>query len=229
MDLVWRRLCCGGGELLLALAIADFANDDGRSIFPSVETLSAKTRQARRTVQRQLAMFRECDWLLVEGSGRGGRRMTTRYAINPDWIRGANLARFPDRNSAIHGIETAPSTTQNRATAMAHDPSGSVSDPSPPPISPSAARKGNRAKPSIREKQRARRRSASAAWDQVTDVRRGRRRSPLSEINSLAFEVLDGMGGMFTLENTASRDVPALKKRFLDEYQSRLTTQEQTS
>lgn len=51
MTLVFDHYPAGGNELLLALVMADFANDRGAGIWPSVATLSRKTRQSRRTVQ----------------------------------------------------------------------------------------------------------------------------------------------------------------------------------
>lgn len=41
----------GGGEMLLALALANHAHDDGTHIFPSIAHLAAKTRQSERSVQ----------------------------------------------------------------------------------------------------------------------------------------------------------------------------------
>jgi len=40
--MVFERYPGGGGELLLALALADNAHDDGTRIFPSVATLSKR-------------------------------------------------------------------------------------------------------------------------------------------------------------------------------------------
>lgn len=97
-SMIWERLAVAGGELALALALGDFSDDDGERIFPSVATLSRKSRQGERTVRRQLAHFREVDWLQVVSDGglTGGRGKTTEYRINPDWVKGAKLAGFPD-------------------------------------------------------------------------------------------------------------------------------------
>ena len=51
MSMIFDRYTNGGGEMLLALAIADHAHDDGTNIFPSVKSLANKTRQSERTVQ----------------------------------------------------------------------------------------------------------------------------------------------------------------------------------
>ena len=51
---VFARYPNGGGEMLLALALADHASDDGTRVYPSVKALAEKTRQSERTVQYQL-------------------------------------------------------------------------------------------------------------------------------------------------------------------------------
>lgn len=98
MSKIWDRLNVSGGELNLALALADKGNDKGESIFPGVDLLCRLTRQSRATVQRQLAHFREIGWLQVvqEGGLTGGRGMPTIYRINPDWICGNSLPGLPD-------------------------------------------------------------------------------------------------------------------------------------
>jgi hypothetical protein len=88
---VWERYPGGGSEMLLALALADYAHDDGNNIFPSVETLAKKTRQSERTVQKQLGIMRESGWLEVVARPKGGRYPTV-YRINPVWLSGADSA-----------------------------------------------------------------------------------------------------------------------------------------
>lgn len=70
MDRVWKNSIQSGGKLLLLLAIADFANDDGMA-YPGIDTLAEKTRQSRRTVQRQLSELEDESELAIEpGTGR---------------------------------------------------------------------------------------------------------------------------------------------------------------
>ena len=54
MTQVWDSGQYSGSKLLLLLALADFAHDDGDNIYPTVDTLVQKTRCDRRTVQRNL-------------------------------------------------------------------------------------------------------------------------------------------------------------------------------
>ena len=70
MDRVWKNSMQSGGKLLLLLAIADFANDKGMA-YPGIDTLAEKTRQSRRTVQRQLAELEAEQEIAIEpGTGR---------------------------------------------------------------------------------------------------------------------------------------------------------------
>lgn len=150
MSKIWDRLNVSGGELLLALALADHGNDQGESIWPGVETLMSMTRQSRSTVQRQLAHLREIGWLEVvsEGGLAGGRGRSTVYRINADWIKGLNLRQLPDVAFADGDAEKGPnnsvnltpfpdkgpdlrqerarSTTEKGLTAMRQDPSLTV-------------------------------------------------------------------------------------------------------
>ena len=110
MDKVFKRYPNGGGEMLLALALADHADDDGNNIFPSVQKLAAKTRQSERTVQYQLRRMEDSGWLLRVGHGKGGRSQTTEYRISPLWLKGAEIA--PIQKGAIDDEKGATDDTK---------------------------------------------------------------------------------------------------------------------
>lgn len=78
--------------MLLALALADHASDDGTRVFPKIEALAEKTRQSVRSVQYQLRAMQESGWLIQVSHGNGGRSMSTEYRISHDWIKGAEIA-----------------------------------------------------------------------------------------------------------------------------------------
>ncbi|OLP56654.1 hypothetical protein BJF92_11235 [Rhizobium rhizosphaerae] len=64
---------------ILAIRLADFADDEGRGIWPTVGRLSAETELSERTVQRILKEFVD-EGLLVEVSRANGRPgQATRY------------------------------------------------------------------------------------------------------------------------------------------------------
>lgn len=103
MSMVFKRYPSGGGERLLALALADHASDNGTRVFPSVSLLAQKSVQSERTVQRQLRKMEQIGWLLKVSDGVGGKGNTTEYCISPEWIKGDKLSPF--QNCAKGDIE----------------------------------------------------------------------------------------------------------------------------
>lgn len=110
MAAVFDRYPNGGGEMLLALALADHASDDGSRIYPSIAHLATKTRQGDRSVQYQLRRMEESGWLILVNSGNGGRNQHREYRISPEWLKGAEIAPF--QKGAIHDIKGATDSTK---------------------------------------------------------------------------------------------------------------------
>jgi hypothetical protein len=109
MTMVFERYPCGGGEMLIALALADHASDGGENIFPSIKALAEKTRQSERSVQYQLRKMESIGWLILVNSGNGGRNQRREYVIAPEWIKGAEIAPpLKGANDDIKGAEIAP-------------------------------------------------------------------------------------------------------------------------
>lgn len=72
MTLVWEKSQHKGSELLLLLAIADNANDQGLA-YPSLNTLAKKTRLDRRHVKRLVRVVERSGELIVSiGTGPRG-------------------------------------------------------------------------------------------------------------------------------------------------------------
>lgn len=78
MSRVWDLSAHGGTELLMLLAIADFADDDGRA-YPAVGTLAIKCRMSPRNANLLLAKLRDSGELEV--SVGAGPRGTNSYRI----------------------------------------------------------------------------------------------------------------------------------------------------
>lgn len=78
MTWVWEHAEAAGTDLLLLLAIADSADDQGRNAWPSIADLSRKTRLDERTVQRRLKRLHDQGRIAIE---LGGGRRRNRYAI----------------------------------------------------------------------------------------------------------------------------------------------------
>jgi hypothetical protein len=97
---VRRRLDVSGGELLVAIELADASNDKGDGIFVGVARIADRSRQDPRTVQRQLKHLVEVGWLEVVRRGGGrlpdGTGIPTTYRISPAWVKGDSLPGLPD-------------------------------------------------------------------------------------------------------------------------------------
>lgn len=131
MSLVWEHYPGGGAELLMALAYADHAHDDGSCIRPSVAYIARKTRQSERTVSRILAKMRESKWLLMvkRGSGRG---FASEYRINPLWITNPdNLAGGSENSQKRVTLEVVNPDTRGmkRVTPVSSQPSRIIKEP----------------------------------------------------------------------------------------------------
>lgn len=127
MGMVFERYPCGTGraarpgEMLLALALADKADDDGTLMrHRSVADLARKTRQSERGVRLQLQHMVAMGWLQVVQASDGGRGQVSLYRISPQWVAGGDLEPPADAVSAetLHSVpclennETLHSTTE---------------------------------------------------------------------------------------------------------------------
>ncbi len=82
MTLMWDVRFPTQSQLLVALKIADYANDHGGSIFPSRNKLAALTQTSESTVKNVLRSFRAVGLLHVTQEGGHGPKSTTHYEIN---------------------------------------------------------------------------------------------------------------------------------------------------
>ena len=79
--MVWHNSQQTGSGLLVLLAIADHANDDG-ICWPSVARLARKARVSERQCQRLISQLVDAGELAVERGGHGPKS-TTVYRILP--------------------------------------------------------------------------------------------------------------------------------------------------
>jgi hypothetical protein len=82
---VWAWRIWNAGELLLVVALADFADDESRSCCPSVDALAARTQSGRRQVQRRLRHLQALGVIAIVA--QGGRRPSI-YRLNEPPARG---------------------------------------------------------------------------------------------------------------------------------------------
>ncbi len=98
MSKVWSTSAHKGSALLLLLAIADFAHDDGTGAWPSIATLADKVRMSPRQVTRLLHRLEASGELVVKP---GASRYDTNLLSIP--MRGDNLAPLRDDRKGPRG------------------------------------------------------------------------------------------------------------------------------
>lgn len=142
MSAVWERSAHSGSALLLMLAIADFARDDGVA-WPSLSTLAGKTRMSDRQIRRLVLACESSGELDVDRS-RG--RHSHRYRLRVDHLPGQVVrVANPDGRVRVRGSQpghqrpsTRTSEVANPDTAMSAEPYEPSREPTTPPGSPAS-------------------------------------------------------------------------------------------
>lgn len=126
MTLVWDSFPGAGSELLAMLALADWCNDDGGSLYPSMQSVASKIRVSPSQARRILRKFEQEGYLAVVGNHSGGAPgMTRDYALNVARLVELDTAR---RKAEAEAKELA-AQERNRATAGAHARGGAHATP----------------------------------------------------------------------------------------------------
>lgn len=124
LSLVWDGYPGGGTELLALLALANWADDDGRC-WPSIASISKKTRLSRSQAQRVVHRLIESGYVSVTGNETGGPPGSTRqYLINLDMLTGCMDATPTGRTDAT-GTGSAHATGSTDATGRMDAADGS--------------------------------------------------------------------------------------------------------
>lgn len=82
MSQVWKSDAYSGGKLLVLLALADWASDDGTHIFPKMATLAHKARLSHRQAQNCIKQLRDDGVLAEVAVARRGRGTEYRLVID---------------------------------------------------------------------------------------------------------------------------------------------------
>ncbi len=90
MNRIWERSNNKGSALLLLLAIADHAHDDGGGAYPSVRSLARKTRMSERATR--LLIQRLVDSGEIEVQIGAGPKGVNLYRVNLEALMGAKIA-----------------------------------------------------------------------------------------------------------------------------------------
>jgi hypothetical protein len=131
---VWARSKARGSVRLVALALGDYANDDGEA-WPSVASLAAKTLLHPTNVRRALRWLEQAGEIVRLDAGKGGRRNSTTYRVMPEQnpSAGARLSEPGNPSAGAHetraqALETRALVNETRARALANplEPSRSI-------------------------------------------------------------------------------------------------------
>lgn len=146
MSRLFKMNLGGCNRKLLAVRLADFADDDGRGIYPGIKRLAAETELSPRTIQRILGDFVEEGILIVvqEASGRPGQ--TTRYDYDL-----AKLFAYKPRQTgdSVSPVSSEEGVTQDAETGDSGDVDGchgvtrTVIEPLTEPLEREGARKAH--------------------------------------------------------------------------------------
>lgn len=147
MSRVFKTSMGGANRKALAVRLADFADDEGRGIYPGVERLAAETELSERTVQRILADFESEGILICRQRATGRPGMANRYDFDLDRLfsggadkgasnkTGDTLSPVSDGETGDNGAERG----DNHDIEGCHGVTRTVIEP---PLEPSSEREG---------------------------------------------------------------------------------------
>ena len=146
MDRVWEHSQQSSGALLVLLAIADFADDEGVA-FPSVGTLARKARLSERQVQRVIGELVAAEELEVTpGKGRAGSHLYRVTSGSPQHkVRGDNMSPRHRRREGVT-ICHRPGVTPASPKPSYREPSLTVTPLPPASTAPEEQQQGGRIK-----------------------------------------------------------------------------------
>jgi hypothetical protein len=104
MSLVWKNYNRGGSEKLAMLALADWCNEHGRSLHPSVNGVAKKINVSESQARRILHGLIEEGYLeVVANHGGGAPGQTRQYKLNLDLLKTPSADATPS-------VDATPST-----------------------------------------------------------------------------------------------------------------------
>lgn len=120
MRLAWDNYRNGGGAKLTLLALCDWANDDGGSCHPSIESIARKVCASPSQARRHVRALEQEGYLQVVGNQNGGAPgATRRYQISVLKLRETPIA---DASPTPSADDTPTPSTGARAGMDARDP-----------------------------------------------------------------------------------------------------------
>jgi len=120
MHKAWSESPSKNSTLIVELAIADFANDDGLA-FPSIETLSKKARLSVRQTQRAIRQLQRTGQLqILVGQGPHGTNLYRVTSCQGDKLSGVTSVT---QGGDIHDVGGVTPVTPNPSEENHHEPS----------------------------------------------------------------------------------------------------------
>lgn len=126
MTLVWDKFPGAGSELLVMLAFADWCNDQGESLHPSIPTVARKIRASESQARRLVHGLIKHGWVSVIGNEFGGAPGNSRrYRLNLSKLAETGSTHATPRIDATpstdardgsHGRTKTPSTHARQST-----------------------------------------------------------------------------------------------------------------
>lgn len=106
MTAVWKHFPSGGSQLLVMLKLADYANDLGGDIFPSIAAIARNVRLTEKQARRVIHDLIDSNWLSVVGNASGGSHsQTRRYQMNVERLTPpADGSRTPPVEGSREGL-----------------------------------------------------------------------------------------------------------------------------
>ena len=112
MTLVWDRFPGAGSELLVMLALADWCDDRGENLYPSIPTVAKKIRASESQARRLVHGLIDQGWVSVIGNEFGGSPGSSRqYRLN--------LAKLTETGS-VSATPRIDATPRTGATSSTH-------------------------------------------------------------------------------------------------------------
>lgn len=128
MSAVWKHSKAKGGDLLVLLAIADFADDDGVA-YPAVGTLGKKSRMSGRNVQFALKRLQKRDELsLSYGQGPRGTNLYRVKCFQGENSSGMKNSAGGGEKSCMRGVKPASSNPSEETVMNHHRSTGGAFD-----------------------------------------------------------------------------------------------------
>lgn len=216
MSQIWERFPAShsSSELLCMLKFADYANDEGVNIYPSIATMAKQVRLSESQTRRTIHKLISSSWILVIGNVNGGAPGSSRqYQIN--------LSKLKDTPS----INATPSTDARGGVDAREGSRTCARGVAPTPANPSLTIKNHKSKISILDEY------DFAKWPEQPDEQifrdwltmRKTKKAPVTTtvLNRMGAEITKSVDQGFTVDDCLSEAVTRNWQGFNSEWMAK--------